>query len=157
LAGHQPSEHATSGLARAILKKSHAARTQSGDFALVEAPVRERLASAFAALGRRAAELRSRAREARRGRRLRDLGELGVGGARAAMLVRARLRPGKHRRETGVRAVEHAAPLIARFALEGFRQAAAHLWPVITIVLRRQVAELQALAELGKEFVLDGA
>src|SRR4029077_7936998 len=89
--------------------------------------------------------------------RLRHPGELGIGGARPAVLVRTRFGPAENRSEARVRALEHAAPLVARLALERLHEAAAHLRPARALVLRRQVAETQARAKLGKKLVFDGA
>src|SRR5262249_57884776 len=65
--------------------------------------------------------------------------------------------PGEHRGEAGIRGVKYAAPFVPGFALERRGEAPPHLRPARAIVLRRQLAELQASAELGEELVFDGA
>src|SRR5205807_4700713 len=103
--------------------------TQFRDFAFAKTPFTQRLPAAFAALGRRSPQGRRRARKAWRRRGLRHLGKLGIGSAGTAVLMRAGFGPGEHRGEAGIRALEHAAPFVARLLLEHLGEAAPHLGP----------------------------
>src|SRR6185436_18370115 len=122
-------------------------RAQLLDGVVVETPVQQRLPSALAALGRRAPHRAGRARQARRRSRLVHSAHLEKTVSEDIVRVAPRFRPRKHRREAGVRAFEHLAPLRARLRLEGLGEQLVHLRPALAVVLP-EVLQLQLLQQL---------